>query len=168
MGKLVLFQMWGPYRKSLIASHEFYVTQANKRLLAQFEDIEAEAEKASDEWLNDNSHRFDLDRHDPGDFYEQAGDVGIQFYQMLSDMNDSTRLSVVAGMYHEWDKQLRDWMIREIMHWHRGDNVESKVWGVDFGKIAELFASLGWDIHAHGYFKYLDACRLVVNVYKHA
>lgn len=167
MSGYVLFQIWEPFRQSLIDGHLFYVEQARKRLLSQFDDIEKEADRASDEWLEQNSHRFDPDRHDPGDFYEAANDAGIEFYQLLSDMRDRTRLSVVAGMYHEWDKQLREWMIREINHWHRGDRMKAKIWSVDFGKLADLLESLGWKVRSTKYFEKLDACRLVVNVYKH-
>lgn len=163
----VLFQMWGPFRRSLIAGHLFYVEQARKRLLSQFEDIEAEADKAADDWLEKSSGRFDPDRHDPGDFYEAANDAGIEFYGLLSDMRDQTSLSVVAGMFHEWDKQFRDWLMREIQHWHHGDTAALKVWSADFGQIAELLESLGWNISSTDYFCQLDACRLVVNVYKH-
>lgn len=167
MSDYVLFQMWGPFRQSLIAGHIFYVEQAKKRLLSQFEDIEAEADKAAEDWLQQSSGRFDPDRHDPGDFYEAANDAGIEFYTLLSDMRDQTRLSVVAGMFHEWHKQLRDWLVREIQHWHHGDATALKVWSADFVQIAELLESLGWRICNTEYFQSLDACRLVVNVYKH-
>lgn len=163
----VLFKMWGPFRQSLIKGHSFYVEQARKRLLSQFDGIEADADHAAEEWLQQSSQHFDPDRHDPGYFYERASDVGIEFYELLSDMREQTRLSVVAGMFHEWDKQLRDWLVREIQHWHRGDNVTRKVWSVDFGQIADLLESFGWNLRTAGYFNTLEACRLVVNVYKH-
>lgn len=167
MSNYVLFQMWDPFRQSLIAGHLFYVEQARRRLLSQFEDIEAEADKAAEEWLQRSSGRFDPDRHDAGDFYEAANDAGIEFYTLLSDMRDHTRLSVVAGTFHEWDKQLRDWLVREIQHWHHGNAAAQKVWSADFVQITELLASLGWEMRSTDYFKMLDACRLVVNVYKH-
>ena len=75
----VLFQMWEPFRQSLIKGHLFYFDQAQKRLISQFEDIEAESEKASEEWLERSSDYFDPDRHDPGDFYEAANEAGIEF-----------------------------------------------------------------------------------------
>ncbi|TDX22186.1 hypothetical protein [Rhodovulum visakhapatnamense] len=166
-GNYVLFQMWGPFRQSLIDGHIFYVEQARKRLLTQFENIEAEADKASEDWLENNSHRFDPDRDDPGSFYEAAGEAGIEFYRLLSDMRDQTQLSVVAGMFHEWDKQLRDWLVAEVRHWHRGDLTAEKIWKASFSDLADLLEGLGWKIRSTGYFKLLDACRLVVNVYKH-
>ena len=118
MSGKVLFHMWEPFRASLIANHQFYVDQSRKRLLSQFDNIEPEADKATEEWLERSNSRFDPDRHDPADFYETAHEVGIEFYGLLSDMRDQTWLSVVAGMFHEWDKQLRGWLVREIGHWH--------------------------------------------------
>lgn len=82
-------------------------------------------------------------------------------------MRDTTRLSVVAGMFHNWDKQLRDWLVREILHWHRGTEVRAQVWSQDFIGLVDLFGSLGWACRAKPYFSKLDACRLLVNVYKH-
>lgn len=167
MSGYVLFQMWEPFRQSLIKGHSFYVEQARKRLLSQFNDIEAEADHAAREWLDQSGKYFDPERHDPGDFYEDANDVGIEFYGLLNDMREQTRLNVVAGMFHEWDKQLRDWLVQEIRHWHRGDHLISKIWLVNFGQLAELLESLGWKLRTTDYFLKLDACRLVVNVYKH-
>ncbi len=167
MNDYVLFQMWEPARQSLIAGHLFYVEQARKRLLSQFEDIEAEAHKASQDWLEEHKVRFDPNHDDEGSFVEAAHQAGIQFYTLLSEMRDQTVLSVVAGMFHEWDKQFRDWLVREIQHWNTGDSVAIKVWSADFGQIAELVESFGWKISNTDYFRQLDACRLVVNVYKH-
>ncbi len=165
MNGYVLFQMLEPFRQSLIKGHLFYVEQARKRLLSQFDNIEADADRAAEEWL-DNKY-FDPDRDDPDSDYERAYDFSIEFYGLLSDMREQTRLSVVAGMFHEWDKQLRDWLVREIQHWHRGDNATSKVWSADFSQTADLLESFGWNFRSAGYFRALDACRLVVNVYKH-
>lgn len=151
----------------MIEGHRFYVEQARKRLLSQFENIEAEAEKASADWLERSNSRFDPDHHDPGNFYEAANDVGIKFYGLLSDMRDQTRLSVVAGMFHEWDKQLRDWLVQEVHHWYGGENFPRCIWDVNFRELAEFLDCLGWNVGATPYWQMLNACRLVVNVYKH-
>lgn len=167
MNNRTLFEMWGPFRQSILRSHKFYVDQARSRLLSQFQNIDADADKAAEDWLEAQSCNFDPDRHDPGDFYERANDVGVEFYQLLDNMHERTRLSVVAGIYHEWDKGFRQWTSDEIRRWYRGENVLSKIWTVDFGRLAELFASLGWDIRNKSYFSKLNSCRLVVNVFKH-
>lgn len=167
MSSYVLFQMWGPFRQSLIDEHLFYVEQARKRLLSQFDDIEAEADKAAKDWLEQNQIRFNPDQDDPGSFYEDAYEKGCEFYQLLSDMRDSTHLSVVAGMFHAWDKQLRDWLVIEMRHWHNGNITRSKIWSVDFEQIVDFLESLGWIIRDEKYFGKLESCRLVTNVYKH-
>jgi hypothetical protein len=159
--------MWSEYRQYLIDAHRFYFDQANSRLLSQFQNIEDEAKAEADEWLEDNQHRFDPDRHDPSDFYEKAHDVGCTFYEMLSDMEERTRLSVLAGMFHEWDKQLREWLSREASRWHRGENLKSSIWKTQFLQIMDLLESFGWDIKSSTFYPRLDACRLVVNVFKH-
>ena len=163
----VLFHMWEPFRKQIIASHNFYVEQAHKRLLSQFQNMEAEADKYGEEWLNSHSHNFDPDRHDPANFYEQAYDESIAFYQMLDDMLNRTRLSVVAGIFHEWDKQLRGWILTEINHWHHGDEIRKVIWKANFGDIIDFMEAFDWSIRSRSYYTSLDKCRLVVNAYKH-
>lgn len=167
MSNTTLFHMWRHFREKLIAEHDFYIAQAKRRLLSQFANLEEEADKYSEEWLESVSHRFDPDRHDPGDFYEQANDEGIEFYQMLDDMKNRTHLSVVAGLFHEWDKQVRDWLVREVSHWHQGSEVKKAIWKANFNDIADLFEGLGWKLKSKHYFVMLDKCRLVVNAYKH-
>ena len=152
-----LFQMWMDFRQSLIRRHQFYVEQAQKRLLSQFKNIEAEAEKAGEDWLEENGRYFDPDRHDEGSFYEAAQDVSIEFYGLLDEMRENTRLSAVAGMFHEWEKQLRGWLAREIGHWHRGDVAIGKVWSAKFDEIVDLLESLDWDLRSADYFSALDA-----------
>lgn len=167
MSGYVYFQLWEPFRRSLIARHNFYVEQARKRLLSQFEHIEVEADAAAEQWIEKNSQYFDPDRHDDGSFYETANEEGIAFYELLTEMRDQTRLSVVAGMYHEWDKQLREWLVKETKHWHRGDELPAQIWKVNFNQMMALLECFGWANPRAPFFKILDACRLVVNVYKH-
>lgn len=163
----VLFYLSGSYRDYLIERHRFYVEQAQSRLLGQFLNIEADAQKAADDWLANHTHLFDPDLHNPSDFDERAHAEMESFYLLLEEMRETTRLSVVASMYHDWDKQLREWLVREINHWHRGSEVRSQVWSQDFIGLADLFDALGWAFRTKSYFPKLDACRLLVNVYKH-
>lgn len=159
--------MWESYRQSILRRHEFYVEQALVRLFSQFDNIQEDAFEASEEWLEAQSRHFGPDRHDPVDLCERANDIEIEFYQLLVDIHERTQLSVVAGIYHEWEKQFRQWTHDEIRRWYRGENVLSKIWSVDVGKLAELFTCLGWNFENESYFPKLNACRLVVNVFKH-
>lgn len=163
------FQLADSERESLIAEHRFYVEQAQTRLLSQFANIEAEAELAEQEHWDRSGESFDPEWHDPGDLAEAARDHGVQFYQLLSDMLDRTRLSVVAGMYHHWDKSFRRFLIREL-RWPRlviGDHTRRALWKLDSIKLEQLLRALGLDVRQFDSFPRMDAMRLVVNVFKH-
>jgi hypothetical protein len=168
MSDYVLFKKWGPWRESLIAGHLFYVEQARMRLLSQFADIEAEADKAAEDWLERSGgwqpHRY---RPFPYRVYDAAGEDRIEFYALLSRMRDQTRLGVAAGMFHEWNNQLRDWMVREIQNWNSAGKVASEVRNADFKKIIQLLDSFGLNILSTEYYHRIDALYHLVNVYKH-
>lgn len=165
----VLFQMYSGHRAQLIEKHEFYVEQAKKRLLNQFTDeaISQEADRAAESSLEKRGQYFDPDRHDPGDFEEAAYHDGVWQYQLMTELRDSVRLSIVSGFFHEWEKNLRQWLVDEVQHWHYGDETRSAVWKKNLGDLFELLESFGWSLKSSPYFPDLDACRLVVNVYKH-
>lgn len=161
------FQMWEPFRQSLLEEHRFYIEQGKKKLLSQFENMEQEASEAGKLWLQEHEHLFDPDRHDPGDFEENAYEESIEYYRLLSDLRDQIRFSLVAGMFHTWDKQLRKWLLGEFRHWGAGKSAEQKLWAVSFTKIEELLHGLGLARKDSTYLKRLRACSYVVNVYKH-
>src|SRR5699024_9534601 len=110
-----------------------------------------------------NQHRFNPDYHDGSEFYEEA------FEQLLAlhDLGGQVRLSVVAGMFHEWEKQLRKWLVAEVRHWHVGEYVPQAIWRANFEQIMDMLEWLGWNIKTQDYYSKLNECRLVTNVYKH-
>ena len=159
--------MGEPIRARMIRGHKFYVEQAQKRLLSQFQNIEEESDKYSEEWLNLQSENFDPDRHSPDDFYEQATSEGDERYEMLEDMRNRTRLSVISGMYHEWDKQLRGWLTKEINHWNHGNETKSVIWEKTFYPLMDFLEGIGFPVKSMPYFTSLNRCHHIVNVYKH-
>ncbi len=161
------FKMWGQFREDIIFRHQFYIEQARERLLAQFLNIEKEVEQYEKDYLEKILPHFDPDKHYDEDLYEQVQDNSINFYEMLEDMESRTKLSVIAGMFHEWDKQLRDWMVNEIFHWHTGQKVKEAVWRVSFKNNIDLLEACDWPIKSKSYYKSLCRCELIVNVYKH-
>jgi hypothetical protein len=167
MSRYVFFHMMSSFRDSLIEEHLFYVKQAQKRLLSSFANIDDDASKAAEEWLKRAERFFNPERDDPAQFYEQAEEEARKFYGLLSDMREQTRLSVVAGTFHQWDKELRDWLARETGHWHTGQKAAAAIWRADFDQLLDLLESIGWKIRDKAFYQDLDACHLVVNVYKH-
>lgn len=154
------------FRQGLLAEHAFYVEQAKARLLSQFDRMKEESEEAAKAYFERVSCFFPPD-WDFGDFNQAAEDKGIEFYGLLFDMRNRTRLGVVAGMFHLWDINLREWLVSQTRRFSHGKNIHKAIWKAKFGEITELLAVLGWDFSAMEWFKLLDAMRLVVNVFKH-
>lgn len=167
MSDEVVTQMPSLTRKYFLNSHKFYVEQAQKRLLSQFENMEQEAKKFAEEWIDKNDYYFDPDIHDPADIYDQANDEELEFFLELSELKDQVRLSIVAGMYHKWEKQLREWLVNEARHWNKYEILKSKIWLISIADIFDMFEKFGWNIFNEQFYKEIDACRLVVNVFKH-
>lgn len=163
----VFLQMWGPTREHLIASHEFYVSEAKRRLLDPFTDkgMTEDADAFAEAWLA--RIPFDPDRHDPADHYEQSYDESVSFYQRLADLRDNTRLSIIAGMFHEWEKQVRDWLGKELGHHGFGKYAHAAVWSVKLDDLFDLLENCGWNVRTLAFFDQLNRCQLVTNVYKH-
>ncbi len=162
-----LFSMWEHDREQLITRHNFYIDQVEKQLLSQFSNLGEKADKYEKEWRDKAGQNFDPDRHDPAYLYDRAYDEGINFYIMLEEMRNRMRMSVIAGMFHEWDKQLRSWLADEIHHWKHGDRAKEAVWKANFSDIIDLLEGVGCAIKSKEYYLPLDRCRLVVNAYKH-
>lgn len=169
MADRVLFNMHSGFRAQLIEKHEFYVSHAKTRLLEQFTDeaISQEADRASDESWKKRGRNFDPDRHDLSDFAEAAYDDGIWRYQLLNEMRDNVRLSIIAGFFHGWEKNLRQWLVDEIRHWHQGEGTRERIWKANLLDLFALLESFSWNVRSSEYFADLDSCRLVVNVFKH-
>src|SRR3546814_13054565 len=89
---------------------------------------------------------YDPEQDNADSLQEDAYEQMCEFHRLLTDMRDRTRLSVVAGMFHEWDKQLRDWLVREIQHWRHGETAAQIVCSAGFVTIADLCERLGWPI----------------------
>lgn len=167
-----VFWMWEPRRKNLIAEHRFYVLEGKKRLTDQFSDaakLEREADEYSQAWLEKAGQHFDPDRHDAGSFYEQAYDEGIQHYQALDELGNSARLALISGMYHLWEKSLREWMTSNdcIGYIQQGENLPKAIWKSNFADALEVFECVNLFQQGCVIRESLDDCRMVVNTYKH-
>lgn len=165
----VLFQMCSGFRSQLVEKHEFYVSQAKSRLLNQFTDetISKEADQIADESWKAKGRNFNPDYDDPTDGVEDAYQDGVWRYQLMTELRDSVRVNIIAGFFHEWEKNLRQWLVDEIRLWHHGEGTKLKIWKANFEELYELLECFGWDLKIAPWFAPLDSCRLVVNVYKH-
>lgn len=156
-------------KEEILENHFFYVSEAISRVLNQFSDVEIkrEADGLSDDCFKEASKKFDPDRDDPADVYEKSYHVGLGHWIALTEMRKSVILAVVAGMYHSFDKALRDKVVVELSSCLHRDAVSAVVWGLTFHQLIELLDILGLDVFGKSFLEKLDLCRLVVNVFKH-
>lgn len=166
------FYMWEQRKRNLISDHKFFVSEGKARLTDQFSDnqkLEKEADEFAEKWLNEVSEHFDPDRHDPGDFYEQAHNKSMSLYFSLDELGNSARLAVISGMFHAWERELKKWLTSNdgLGHWHRGTELPNAIWRANFGQLFELFQYAGLFPECDPTRVSLDTCRLIVNTYKH-
>src|SRR5690625_4788959 len=105
--RYVLFQMPEFMRRSIINAHVFYIEQARKLLLKQFDELENQEKQRQvmDEWLLENQYRFNPDYHDGSEYYKKA----LEQLQALYELGGQVILCNVAGMYYEWKQQSKKW-----------------------------------------------------------
>jgi hypothetical protein len=159
--------LWSDWRRHLIKRHDFYVSQVKSRLLSQFDDIEGEADRfgeAEYERIGQLPGSEDFDRADAADV---ATGNSQEFYALLSDLKDQTILGAVAGMYHQWDKDLRDFLEKELRHYLDQPTLKKVTWLANVEDVLDVLRQFGWDCVPLPFYKDIDACRLVVNVFKH-
>ncbi|WP_051153599.1 hypothetical protein [Litoreibacter arenae] len=167
---LSAFQVPDYLRRRWVEEATFFYDQANKRLLSQFADsvLKTDADEHAQLIYAKMGQRFDPELHDPGSDAEDAYHEGVELYRLLSEMKDDVRLSMIATMFHNWEKELREWLMHEVRHWHPGDAVKDAIWSVTLDEIYNLLKVTGYfDVRGQIFYSSLDSLRLVVNVFKH-
>jgi len=154
-------------KRSIVQAHDFYVEQVNKRVIAQFQDMEGDADRYAKAEYERLSARYGREDADPADVAESAHDNAVGYYSLLHDLRQQVILGAVAGPYHQWEKQLREFIVRELAHEVKRDLATEFAWSGNIGDVFGWLGQFGWDVRTQTFFPAIDACRLVVNVYKH-
>lgn len=159
--------MWEGARRILLDAHQFYVDQFKTRLLSQFDDIEGQADRFAEgayERISSSPGHGDIDISEAAEWaYEEAA----SHYLALTELRKQVLLSGLAGMYHQFDKQLREFIEREMLHYVDHGWTDTHVWKPAGDKVLEILEEFGWLVKSHPFYPLLDALQLVVNVYKH-
>lgn len=159
--------LWDGARNHHIALHQFYVEQMRSRVLSQFDDVEGQADRHTEEAYELMSQSLGYGEIDMADLAEAAYDKGSAHYQALTDLRKQVLLSGLAGMFHQWDKTVREHLERELRHDFNGDKIEKKIWEMPLADVMDVFEQFGWPVKALPCYAKIDALQLVVNVYKH-
>ncbi|WP_226991684.1 hypothetical protein [Citrobacter amalonaticus] len=169
--KLNIFFFAAVDRPWFLNPHQFYSEQAQKRLLSQFSDVEmsSEATMKGQLFLESAGDWFNPDYHDESDVYENIEQIEACHWVSLRDMKVTVTLSLTAGMYHQFDKALRELLIREARSWRWLDRsvMPDLIWNLSFPRLMDLLEWLGIEARNMSCFPLISACHQVVNVYKH-
>lgn len=159
--------MMDSVRSYFIERHDFYVKQVKCRVLSHFSDMEGEATRIADAEYERLCQLPADDGVDLADLADTAQEHAQNFYMLLDDLREQSLLGALAGSFHQWDKELREFLDRELMYtMHNGDRAKF-AWNPDWTVILDGIKDFGWDVRISSCFPFLDAGRLIVNVYKH-
>jgi hypothetical protein len=156
--------MWRGIKERLINRHDFFVKQVQARVFSQFQDIDGEADK----YIEEEYHRIGRRSHpddDGGEAADAARDAGYGYHGLLTELRQQMILASLAAMYHQWDKGLRDFLEHELQQSFTRKVATDAAWN-EYDALGILH-QFGWDYRQEGFFQKIDACRLIVNVYKH-
>lgn len=161
-------QMYDYIRTVIVERHMFFVREAKNRLLNQFNDIEGEADRHQEEaWQAAMRAPYYGDDPDMGGIAEAVTDDAVAHYLLLDDMRKQVRLSTTAAMFHQWDKELRQYLENELHHYIDSGWIKKHIWNGKTVDLLDLFEQFGWSVKAQPIYPLIDACNLIVNVYKH-
>ncbi len=154
-------------KRWIFEAHDFYVAQINDRVVVQFQDMEGDADRYAQAEYERLGSRPSWGDDDMGSVAEHAHDNAVEYYRLLGDLKQSVILGALAGLYYQWEKQIRDFIQMELRHTMNMIDAEKFAWSRDIARIFDFLQEVGWDVRAEPFFSLVDACRLVVNVYKH-
>lgn len=157
--------MHNSVKEMYLERHQFFTQQIRSRILSQFADVDGDAEAFRHTEYERLGQEFREGEEEVA--VALAQDNAEDFYMLLSDMKNDMELASVAAMYHRWDKDLRDFLERELNHSVEPDQTADAAWDSDPIAAFRLLKAFGWDCEPLPFFNVIQNLRLVVNVYKH-
>jgi hypothetical protein len=154
-------------RPHFVEKHDFYVSQTKKRVLVRFRDIEGDAHRFFDAEYKRLSNRWSNAAIDSDVLEKNAYDSARDHYEALAELRHQVSLGATAGLYHMWEKELRDFIERELYLDLEAPELMKLAWLKPIDEIWNLFTVSGWAIRSEACFRLIEACQLVVNVFKH-
>ena len=115
--------------------------QRKVRVLDCFDNMEEEANRVAEEVYDRIGSAYSDGNGDMAAAAETALEHGQEFYMLLSDMKTQTTLGAMASLYHQWEKDFREFMERELPDTYDRDT--KSVWRSDINKLFDTLKSSG-------------------------
>jgi hypothetical protein len=163
---LLIYQFPQQYALDLVRA---YSSGFADRVLPGFQDIEAEADAASEAYFDSRMNQMAEDEpwEDEGAVAEHAQEHGLSVYTDLEFVRQQVTGLAIAGLYHLWERLLKEFLeksFRAVDPPVTPKTVRHAKFKVVVVWLRERF---GWDIEAEGFFADLHQLYLVANVVKH-
>ncbi len=137
---------WPQIAAGVLLSYRYFVGQRSDRPY-----VLSSAKYGLRESLERLSSEPSDEQNDPYDalavIAEEATDRAEYLYELLSDLKKQTFLGALAGLYHQWDKDLRHFVERELRHNYEKSFFHKSVWEARSEASSKCFASLGGTYH---------------------
>jgi len=149
----VIFYMAEVDKNKILDTHKFYVREAQNRLINQFNSLDKEMEIIVQQYVESSKKSFDPDFTDLSDVYNSAIEYGSNHCVALSEMKDTVLLALTANMFHQFDKTLRQKIIREMNHSLHFEFIQPLVWDINFIQLIDLLDWIGINIKETDFIK---------------
>lgn len=156
-------------RKIALKITGVYVNNFSARLLPIFDHIDEEAnvetEKAWDIAMSSPAYN---ENFDPGDYVEAVQEYGLEVYENLQFTRQQVLGLAAAGLYHLWERLLKQFFSKELRGWTFGGRDIHKIMApANFDRLKEFLSEFGFHLAQQSYYTNLCELRLVANVVKH-
>jgi hypothetical protein len=167
LSALLIYQFPQQYALDLVRA---YSSGFADRVLPGFQDIEAEADAASEAYFNSRMNQVaseDGPWEDEGAVAEHAQEHGLSVYTDLEFVRQQVTGLAIAGLYHLWERLVKEFLETSFRAADPPVTPQT-VRRADFNVVVVwLRERFGWDIEAEGFFADLHQLHLVANVVKH-
>lgn len=148
--------------------HRAFVTGVQEKLFPSFADIDAEATAFADA---EYERLGQLPGHEYGpdlsEIAAMAREAGIERYSDLVFVQGQLHSLAVAGMYHLWERTLKEFLLRGLRWVGLTEQGKKEVRRATFADLVAYMMDLGFDVKAAPFFDPLETAYLVANASKH-
>lgn len=134
------------------------------RLLPAFDNLEAEAQRKSDEEYERLGSLPASEDVDMGDLAEKAMEAGAAHYQMMAGLRQGLQNMFAAALYHLYEQQVMLFHRREVLDLREENNAALFKHSV----FRKRLLRHGVDVKSFASWPLIDELRLVANTVKHA
>jgi len=155
-------------RQSIVDMHLAYASGFSDKLFPTLDDINAEADAAANQfWETARDRPYD-ESVCAGSIADAAECAGQEVYSNLTFVREQLISLSIAGLYHLFERTLKDFIIKEIRHYVSSDHKTIKdIQKANFEEIIQFLAEFGHNLKSHKNFSMLNELRLIANVVKH-